>query len=105
MSLISQFLAWLAWLLFPVAVDVEAGKASAAVAIAASSMAEGASPGPRPTPPSPRPDVCPDCKGTGWIVHGDGHRTPCPCGITPNEPRPASASPATASPAVEIPRR
>jgi len=31
---------------------------------------------PQPTPPSPY--RCPRCKDTGWITHGDGHRTPCP---------------------------
>jgi len=31
---------------------------------------------PQPTPPSPY--RCPRCKDTGWIIHGDGHRTPCP---------------------------
>lgn len=30
-------------------------------------------------PDGPNPDVtkCP-CKGTGFITHGDGHKTPCP---------------------------
>lgn len=31
---------------------------------------------PQPNPPSPY--RCPRCKDTGWITHGDGHRTPCP---------------------------
>lgn len=22
---------------------------------------------------------CDACKGTGFITHGDGHKTPCPC--------------------------
>lgn len=22
---------------------------------------------------------CEGCKGTGFITHGDGHKTPCPC--------------------------
>jgi len=39
-------------------------------------------PDPEPDPdvtPEPNPDKnkCP-CKGSGWIVHGDGHKTPCP---------------------------
>lgn len=30
--------------------------------------------------PAPEPEKCCDaCKGTGYITHGDGHRTPCPC--------------------------
>jgi hypothetical protein len=30
--------------------------------------------------PSPKPgECCKQCKGTGFITHGDGHRTPCPC--------------------------
>lgn len=29
--------------------------------------------------PSPTPDgQCERCGGTGWITHGDGHKTPCP---------------------------
>jgi len=31
-----------------------------------------------PTPEPPQPYQCPRCKDTGWITHGDGHRTPCP---------------------------
>jgi len=31
---------------------------------------------PQPNPPGPYD--CPRCKDTGWITHGDGHRTPCP---------------------------
>jgi len=27
--------------------------------------------------PHPDPDKC-VCKGSGWITHGDGHKTPCP---------------------------
>ena len=37
-------------------------------------------PDPDITPvPEPNPDAkkCP-CKGSGWITHGDGHKTPCP---------------------------
>jgi hypothetical protein len=30
--------------------------------------------------PGPKPDgeCCSQCEN-GWITHGDGHRTPCPC--------------------------
>lgn len=106
-AIVAAILSFMAWL-FGQAVDVESAKAGAAVAAAASSMAEGTTPGPAPKPTPPKPDVCPDCKGTGWIVHGDGHRTPCPCGVEPKAPmrsRSASASPATVSPAEEIPWR
>lgn len=94
MSLWTAILAWLAWLFTPVEIDLEAAKAAAAVHMAAASLVEG-QPGPQPQPPAPKPDVCPDCQGTGWIVHGDGHRTPCPCGADPK--RSASASPADGS--------
>lgn len=36
------------------------------------------SPAPEPTP-SPKPDECCGQCQNGWITHGDGHRTPCPC--------------------------
>lgn len=68
--------------------DLEPARSAAAVAVAAASMAaDDAKPGPTPGPTPPKPDVCPDCKGSGWIVHGDGHRTPCPCGATPKGPK------------------
>jgi hypothetical protein len=28
--------------------------------------------------PAPVPAKCSRCNGTGWITHGDGHRTVCP---------------------------
>ena len=28
--------------------------------------------------PLPKPDRCERCRGTGYLTHGDGHRTPCP---------------------------
>lgn len=27
----------------------------------------------------PSKECCGECKGTGVITHGDGHKTPCPC--------------------------
>ena len=32
-----------------------------------------------PPTPGPAPEKCQQCGGTGWITHGDGHKTPCPC--------------------------
>lgn len=32
----------------------------------------------QPAKPDGDGNVC-DCKGTGTITHGDGHKTPCPC--------------------------
>jgi len=29
--------------------------------------------------PDPKPEPACPCNGTGFITHGDGHRTPCPC--------------------------
>lgn len=28
---------------------------------------------------TPSQECCGACKGTGFITHGDGHKTPCPC--------------------------
>lgn len=67
----------------PVAADREAARAAAAVSAARASMVvEAPAPTPKPPAPGPKPtpDKCPDCNGTGWITHGDGHRTKCPCG-------------------------
>lgn len=60
----------------PVAVDREAPRAAGAVAAAYATLAN--EPPPAPTPPKPG-ECCSGCKGTGFITHGDGHRTPCPC--------------------------
>lgn len=73
------FLVWLS--ADPAEIDLEHPRAAAAVAAARASMAHDAAPA--PTPPGPKPPApgkCVDCGGTGWIVHGDGHRTRCPCG-------------------------
>ena len=32
-----------------------------------------------PNNPEPNPETCP-CEGTGYIIHGDGHKTECLCG-------------------------
>lgn len=108
---------WQAWLAFlaslaaePGAVDQEHPRAAAAVAVAYASMAmDDAPPAPAPKPG----ECCGDCKGSGVIIHGDGHRTPCPCpatckckakpGAAPACPdgkcRVPGVSPATVSPA------
>ena len=44
---------------------------AAAVDLAIATMDEAPQPGPSPA-------KCSRCNGTGWITHGDGHRTPCP---------------------------
>lgn len=89
----------------PQAVDREHPRAAAAVAAAYATFATEADPAPSPTPGPGK--CCGECKG-GWITHGDGHRTPCPCPSTckcktagcPDGKCVPGASPATASPAV-----
>lgn len=73
---------WLIWFLTwlsasPADLPREAARAAASVAAARASMAV-VEPGPAPTPPAPG-GCCVECRGTGWITHGDGHRTACPC--------------------------
>lgn len=90
-------LAWLTWLSAdPHAIDREAPRASAAVAVAYAGFAPERAPEPRPEPP--RPDCCSDCGGKGYIVHGDGHRTPCPCPPTCKCKRAPAASLSTDQP-------
>lgn len=72
------FIAFLVWLSSdPAAIGREAPRAAAAVAAARASLALDAGPSPAPAPSPAK--CCEDCKGTGSIVHGDGHRTGCPC--------------------------
>ncbi len=47
-----------------------------AVELTVATMAADRAPQPEPEPPGPYD--CPRCKDTGWITHGDGHRTACP---------------------------
>jgi hypothetical protein len=61
----------------PAQIDLEAPRASAAVSAAYSTTAVEKAPEPKPEPP--KPGCCTDCGGKGVIVHGDGHRTACPC--------------------------
>lgn len=76
---IVAFLVWLS--ADPVEIDLEHPRAAAAVAAARASMAHDTAPVPPPPGPKPpAPGKCTDCNGTGWITHGDGHKTRCPCG-------------------------
>jgi len=76
--MIVAFLVWLS--ADPQAVDLELARASAAVSAARASMAHDAPAPAPPAPPTPTPGkCCEDCGGKGYIVHGDGHRTACPC--------------------------
>lgn len=91
----------------PTALDREAGRAAAAVTAARATLRVE---DPAPTPPGPKPpkpERCTECNGTGWIVHGDGHRTRCPCGAgcqTGTCPVPGASS-TTVSPASSGSRR
>lgn len=60
----------------PSQIDQEAPRASAAVSAAYAATAIEKAPQPQP---APKPGCCTDCGGKGYIVHGDGHRTACPC--------------------------
>jgi hypothetical protein len=59
----------------PAQIDREAPRASAAVSAAYAATAVEKAPEPAP----PKPGCCAECGGRGYIVHGDGHRTACPC--------------------------
>lgn len=106
MSLWNWIIYVLTWLSAdPVVFDREAARAAAAVSAARASMVvEAPAPTPKPPAPGPKPtpDKCLDCNGTGWITHGDGHRTKCPCGAAgcpDGKCRVSGASPALGSPA------
>jgi hypothetical protein len=99
---------WILWILTwlssdPAVFDREAARAAAAVSTARASMVvEAPSPTPPAPGPKPKPAKCEDCNGTGWITHGDGHRTKCHCGAAgcpDGKCRVPGASPATVSPA------
>lgn len=64
-------------------VDRWRAEASVLVAMASFDTAPAPQPGPNPTPYK-----CSQCKDTGFITHGDGHKTPCPS-CRPGEPVPA----------------
>ena len=63
----------------PAQIDREAPRASAAVSAAYATTAPERAPEPAPEPPKPKPACCTECGGRGYITHGDGHRTACPC--------------------------
>ena len=87
----------------PAQMDREAPRASAAVSAAyAATAVEKA---PQPTPEPPKPACCTDCGGKGYIVHGDGHRTACPCPPSCECKRTPGASLTPASPVVPAGRR
>jgi hypothetical protein len=79
----------------PAQIDREAPRASAAVSAAYSATAVEKAPQPQP---EPKPGCCTDCGGKGFIVHGDGHRTACPCPASCKCKNPSGASPASVSP-------
>lgn len=91
-------LAWLTWLSAdPAEIDREAPRASAAVSVAYAAFATEQSPQPKPQPP--KPGCCTDCGGKGYILHGDGHRTACPCPPSCKCKSPPGASLTPAAPA------
>jgi hypothetical protein len=79
----------------PAQIDLEAPRASAAVSAAYATTAQEKAPEPQP---EPKPGCCTDCGGKGYIVHGDGHRTPCPCPASCRCKSPPGASLTPASP-------
>jgi hypothetical protein len=86
----------------PAQIDQEAPRASAAVSVAYAATAPDKAPEPKP---EPKPGCCTDCGGRGYIVHGDGHRTPCPCPASCKCKSPTGASLTPGSSAVPAGRR
>lgn len=113
MNLWQSFLAALATMAAePGALEHEHPRAAAACQAAYAAMAVDTA----PPAPTPKPgECCGDCRGTGYITHGDGHRTPCPCpasckckggkGCPDGSCGVPGASPATVSPAGPAGRR
>lgn len=75
---VTSILVWLSS--DPAEIDREAPKCAAAVLCARASMIHEAAPAPSPTPTPEK--CCGECKGTGYVTHGDGHKTACPCPST-----------------------
>jgi hypothetical protein len=90
----------------PNAEAVERPRAAAAVAVAYAIVAGEAAPqppAPAPKPPKPQPGKCPDCGGLGYIIHGDGNRTVCPCQSSKPAPAcPDGKCPLPAAPATPV---
>ena len=87
----------------PAQIDLEAPRASAAVSAAYATTSVEKAPEPKPEPP--KPACCTDCGGKGYIVHGDGHRTACPCPPSCKCKLPPGASLTPDLPAVPAGRR
>jgi len=81
----------------PAQIDREAPRASAAVSAAYATTATEKAPQPQPEPP--KPGCCTECGGRGYIVHGDGHRTACPCPASCKCKAPTGAALTPAAPA------
>lgn len=86
----------------PAQLDLEAPRASAAVSAAYAATAHEKAP--QPTP-EPKPGCCTDCGGKGFIVHGDGHRTACPCPASCKCKSPSGASLAPVAPTTPAGKR
>lgn len=76
MSFVAAIIAW--FMSFFVDANAEAARCAAAVHVAAASLRVEQ---PRTPDPKPRPKTCQNCNGTGWVVHGDGYKTRCQCGV------------------------
>jgi hypothetical protein len=87
----------------PAQIDREAPRASAAVSAAYATTAIDKAPEPKPEPP--KPGCCTECGGKGYITHGDGHRTACPCPASCKCKNPTGASLTPGIPAVPAGRR
>jgi hypothetical protein len=86
----------------PTQIDREAPRASAAVSAAYAAAAPEKAPEPKP---EPKPGCCTDCGGRGYIVHGDGHRTACPCPASCRCKNPPGASLTPAAPTTPAGKR
>jgi len=87
----------------PSQIDREAPRASAAVSAAYATTAQEKAPEPKPEPP--KPACCTDCGGRGYITHGDGHRTACPCPATCKCKNPPGASLTPDAPTTPVGKR
>ena len=86
----------------PTQIDREPPRASAAVSAAYAVTAVEKAPEPKP---EPKPGCCTDCGGKGYITHGDGHRTACPCPASCKCKNPPGASLTPAAPTTPAGKR